>query len=110
MTEPRYDAVIHAPNRLQICAMLAAVDSMEFARVRESLGVSDSVLSKHLKVLEGAGYVEVTKARGASCPRTWIALTRDGQRALAGHIAELRRIVDLADAPSRGEGKTPLPD
>ncbi|MFF3994626.1 transcriptional regulator [Streptomyces cyaneofuscatus] len=55
MTEPRYDAVIHAPNRLQICAMLAAVDSMEFSRVRESLGVSDSVLSKHLKVLEGAG-------------------------------------------------------
>ncbi|MCD9903508.1 transcriptional regulator [Streptomyces sp. MT29] len=110
MTEPRYDAVIHAPNRLQICAMLAAVDSMEFSRVRESLGVSDSVLSKHLKVLEGAGYVEVTKARGRSYPRTWIALTRDGRRALAGHIAELRRIVDLADGPSGGEGETPPPD
>ncbi|MEU3205492.1 transcriptional regulator [Streptomyces cyaneofuscatus] len=110
MTEPRYDAVIHAPNRLQICAMLAAVDSMEFSRVRESLGVSDSVLSKHLKVLEGAGYVEVTKARGASYPRTWIALTHDGRRALAGHIAELRRIVDLADGPSGGEGETPPPD
>nr|WP_272926435.1 transcriptional regulator [Streptomyces sp. SID5594] len=40
---------------MQICAMLAAVDSMEFSRVRESLGVSDSVLCKHLKVLEGAG-------------------------------------------------------
>ncbi|MFJ9981318.1 transcriptional regulator [Streptomyces cyaneofuscatus] len=110
MTEPRYDAVIHAPNRLQICAMLAAVDSMEFSRVRESLGVSDSALSKHLKVLAGAGYVEVTKARGASYPRTWIALTRDGRRALAGHIAELRRIVDLADAPPGGERKAPPPD
>ncbi|MER6189259.1 transcriptional regulator [Streptomyces cyaneofuscatus] len=54
MTEPRYDAVIHAPNRLQICAMLAAVDSMASSRVRQSLGVSDSVFSKHLKVLEGA--------------------------------------------------------
>ncbi|MET9091365.1 transcriptional regulator [Streptomyces cyaneofuscatus] len=110
MTEPRYDAVIHAANRLQISAMLAAVHSMEFSRVRESLGVSDSVLSKHLKVLEGAGYVEVTKARGASYPRTWIALTRDGRRALAGHIVELRRIVDLAEAPSGGERKTPPPD
>ncbi|MFE8977239.1 transcriptional regulator [Streptomyces cyaneofuscatus] len=99
MTAPRYDAVIHAPNRLQICAMLAAVDSMEFSRVRESLGVSDSVLSKHLKVLEGASY-----------PRTWIALTRDGRRALAGHIAELRRIVAFADAPSGGEGETPPSD
>ncbi|MEV4875406.1 transcriptional regulator [Streptomyces cyaneofuscatus] len=110
MTEPRYDAVIHAPNRLQICAMLAAVDSMEFSRVRESLGVSDSVLSKHLKVLEGAGYVEVTKARRASYPRTWIALTRDGRRPLAGHIAELCRIVDLAEGLPRGEGKPPPPD
>ncbi|MGW5066643.1 hypothetical protein ACWEQJ_11080 [Streptomyces cyaneofuscatus] len=52
----------------------------------------------------------MTKARGASYPRTWTALTRDGRRALAGHIAELRRIVDLADAPPGGEGKTPPPD
>ncbi|WP_240139720.1 winged helix-turn-helix domain-containing protein [Streptomyces sp. MUM 178J] len=110
MNEPHYDAVIHAPNRLQICSMLAAVDSMEFSRVRESLGVSDSVLSKHLKVLERAGYVEITKARGASYPRTWIALTHDGRRALAGHIAELRRIVDLAYAPSIDDGKAPPPD
>nr|WP_275428509.1 transcriptional regulator [Streptomyces sp. CS090A] len=55
--------MIHAPNRLQICAMLAAVDSMEFSRARESLGVSDSVLSKHLKVLEGAG-APLREARG----------------------------------------------
>ncbi|MFD6798556.1 transcriptional regulator [Streptomyces cyaneofuscatus] len=38
------------------------------SRVRQSLGVSDSVLSKHLKVLEGAGYVEATKARGRRTP------------------------------------------
>ncbi|MGC4925990.1 transcriptional regulator [Streptomyces cyaneofuscatus] len=36
--------------------------------MRQSLGVSDSVLSKHLKVLEGAGYVEATKARGRRTP------------------------------------------
>ena len=108
MSEPCFDAVIHAPNRLQICSMLAAVDTMEFSRLRESLGVSDSVLSKHLKVLEGAGYVEVAKARGASYPRTWVALTRDGRRALAGHVAELRRIVGLAGSRAlSGDGKTP---
>ncbi|MEU1277918.1 transcriptional regulator [Streptomyces sp. NPDC005805] len=110
MTEPRFDAVIHAPNRLQICSLLAAVDAMEFSRVRESLGVSDSVLSKHLKVLEEAGYVEVTKTRGASYPRTWVGLTRDGRRALAGHTAELRRIVALADAPSSADREALPPD
>ncbi|MFD5983658.1 transcriptional regulator [Streptomyces cyaneofuscatus] len=68
MTEPRYDVLIHAPNRPQICAMLAAVDSMELSRVRQSLGASDSALSKHLKVLEGAGYVEATRRGGVVPP------------------------------------------
>lgn len=55
MTAPRFDAVVHAPLWLQICAMLAAVRSAEFAAVRDELRVSDSVLSKHVKVLDDAG-------------------------------------------------------
>ena len=34
----RFDEVVHAPNRLQICAMLSAVDSADFATVRDGLG------------------------------------------------------------------------
>lgn len=102
MTEPCFDEVIHAPNRLQICSMLAAVETMAFSAIRDALGVSDSVLSKHVKVLQAAQYLEVTKARGASYPRTWIALTPAGRRAFAGHIAELRRIVDLGGAGPTG--------
>ncbi|MFD7503814.1 transcriptional regulator [Streptomyces sp. NPDC059850] len=98
MTDAAFDELIHAPNRLQICTMLAAVDAMEFSVVREALSVSDSVLSKHLKVLQGASYIEVRKVRGGSYPRTWISLTPQGRRAVAGHIAELRRIVELAEA------------
>jgi DNA-binding Lrp family transcriptional regulator len=63
---PRFDAVIHASPRLQICRLLAAVDTMEFAAVRDAVGVSDSVLSKHVKQLEEAGYVQVRKATVAS--------------------------------------------
>jgi DNA-binding MarR family transcriptional regulator len=92
-TAPRFDAVIHAPNRLQICALLAAVDSAEFATVRDTVGVSDSVLSKHVAVLEDAGYVSVRKAAAASRLRTWLSLTRRGRRAFAAHVAELHRIV-----------------
>jgi DNA-binding MarR family transcriptional regulator len=90
---PRFDAVVHAPTRLQICALLSAVDSAEFATVREAVGVSDSVLSKHLHTLEDAGYVELRKATVASRVRTWIALTKEGRRAFDAHVAELRRIV-----------------
>ncbi|MFP3988988.1 transcriptional regulator [Streptomyces sp. E11-3] len=96
MTDAAFDELIHAPNRLRICTMLAAVDAMEFSVVRDALGVSDSVLSKQVKVLQVASYVSVTKARGSSHPRTWLALTPEGQQALAGHILELRRIVEMA--------------
>ena len=91
--EPRFDAVVHAPPRLQICGLLAAVDSMEFAAVRDTVGVSDSVLSKHVKQLEEAGYVKVGKATIASRQRTSLALTKAGQAAFAAHVAELRRIT-----------------
>jgi len=91
--QPRFDAVVHAPPRLQICGLLAAVDSMEFAAVRDAVGVSDSVLSKHVKQLEEAGYVKVGKATVASRQRTSLALTKDGRAAFAAHVAELRRIT-----------------
>jgi DNA-binding MarR family transcriptional regulator len=92
---PRFDAVVHAPPRLQICGLLAVVDTMEFATVRDQVGVSDSVLSKHVKQLEEAGYVQVSKATVASRQRTSLSLTRDGRRAFDAHVAELRRIAGL---------------
>ncbi|MFF3445133.1 transcriptional regulator [Streptosporangium sp. NPDC002721] len=102
MNAPVFDEIIHAPNRLQICAMLAAVDSAEFAVLRETLAVSDSVLSKHLKVLQTAGYVEMTKTSGKAARSTWIALTPEGRRALAGHLAELHRLSDMAKVIDSG--------
>ncbi|SDC42339.1 Winged helix DNA-binding domain-containing protein [Geodermatophilus telluris] len=92
---PHFDAVIHPPPRLQICGLLAAVDTVEFAAVRDRVGVSDSVLSKHVKQLEEAGYVRVSKATVASRQRTSLSLTRAGRRAFDAHVAELRRIAGV---------------
>jgi DNA-binding MarR family transcriptional regulator len=99
VTTPRFDEVVHAPNRLQVCAILAAVDKAEFATVRDSLGVADSVLSKHLKVLVDAGYVALDKPSGSGRVRTWASLTKAGRAAFAGHVAELQRLAGAADLP-----------
>ena len=93
--EPRFDAVVHAPPRLQICGLLAAVDTMDFAAVRDTVGVSDSVLSKHVKQLEEAGYVTVGKGTIDSRQRTSLSLTKAGRAAFAAHVAELRRIAGI---------------
>jgi DNA-binding MarR family transcriptional regulator len=92
---PVFDEVVHAPNRLQICAMLAAVSSVDFATVRDALGVADSVVSKHVRVLQEAGYVSIRKATVASRVRTTLAMTARGRRAYAGHVAALRALVDV---------------
>ncbi|ENZ80367.1 MULTISPECIES: transcriptional regulator [Caulobacter] len=87
------DPVIHAPNRLQMCCMLAAVDTIDFATVREALDVSESVLSKHVKTLEESGYVKVRKAASEGRQRTWLSLSKPGREALRSHLAALKAMM-----------------
>lgn len=101
---PRFDPIIHAPGRLQICAILSAADEAEFATIREAIAVSDSVLSKHLKQLEEAGYVAVRKQAHGGRQRTWIGLKPAGRAAFAAHVAELQRLAGLVEPPTLGEG------
>lgn len=97
--ETAIDPVIHAPLRLQICALLSATDEAEYALVREETGVSESVLSKHVKQLGDAGYVHVRKATLGSRQRTWLSLTSAGREAFVRHM---RALTELANAASAG--------
>ena len=106
MTEPAFDELIHAPLRLQICALLAPVRSQPFAAIRESLGVSDSVLSKHLSTLSDVGYIQVSRVRSDARSRRQVALTAAGRSALRGHLAALEAIVSAAE---RAVFETPEP-
>ncbi|WIE54451.1 transcriptional regulator [Curtobacterium sp. MCBD17_003] len=97
--EPTFDATIHAPQRLQICALLARGGEVEFATLRDALDVSDATLSKHLRVLTDAGYVVLRRVqRDRGHARTWAGLTRDGRRALDAHFAYLSAL-----APDAGD-------
>ena len=93
MTE-QFDEVVHAPHRLRICAFLDASSSAEFSVLRDLLGVADSVLSKHLKVLQDAGYLAVSKPTGRGRVKTWVNLTSEGKHAYAGHVAALKKLMD----------------
>ena len=95
MRAPVFDPIIHAPGRLQICAILSDIDQAEFAMVRDAISVSDSVLSKHVKQLEDAGYVAVSKAAAAGRQRTWLKLTGEGRAAFRAHVAELTRLAGI---------------
>lgn len=93
MGSTHFDDLIHAPNRLKICALLAPVTSLEFSALREQLEVSDSVLSKHIKPLEEAGYVVINKSASEGRQRTWLSLSPAGRKAFKGHVDALMEIV-----------------
>lgn len=88
--------VIHAPNRLKICALLTPLDEAEFLMLREAIDVSDSVLSKHIKRLEDAGYVRMRKGVVNGRQRSWVGLTEEGRQAFAEHVTALQEIAALA--------------
>ena len=89
------DLIIHAPNRLKICAFLSPLQEAEFQVLRDELEVSDSVLSKHLKQLEVAGYVEFRKGVVRGRQRMWASLTKSGRKAFSSHVEELTRIAGI---------------
>jgi len=93
---PKFDEEIHAPVRLRICGILAAVKAVDFATIRDTLGLADSVVSKHVSRLEATGYVLVEKISDGGRPHTWISLTPQGRTAFTAHIAALQQIASNA--------------
>ena len=104
MSTPGLNPIIHAPNRLQICALLAPLETAEFQVLREALQVSDSVLSKQIKKLEEAGYVKLRKQKMNGRQHTWALLTGKGRKAFKAHVAELEHIVALAGSMPEAPG------
>ncbi|GAA4193914.1 hypothetical protein GCM10022252_37600 [Streptosporangium oxazolinicum] len=95
-SHPRHDLddVIHAPVRLSIMAALSVTDKAEFRFLRDTIEISDSLLSKHIVTLEEAGYVHVEKAFVGKRPRTWLAITDEGRRAFHDYVSVLRRLTE----------------
>jgi DNA-binding transcriptional ArsR family regulator len=101
MSEPRFDELIHAPTRLSLVALLAASEWADFAFLRDSVGLSDSALSKQLTTLEDAGYIEIRKSFVGKRPRTSARLTTAGRTAFDEHVLALHEIVAKAGASLR---------
>jgi DNA-binding MarR family transcriptional regulator len=98
-THPRHqlDEVIHAPVRLSVMAALAGAERITFGFLRDTVEVSDSLLSKHIATLEGAGYVAVVKGYEGKRPRTWFSLTEQGQAAFRRYRETLQLLIGNGD-------------
>jgi DNA-binding MarR family transcriptional regulator len=90
------DRVIHEKGRLPIMSLLAAAPELSFTDLRDTLKMTDGNLSMHIKTLQEAGFVSVTKSFRQQRPLTTCALTSAGRWAFAAYIDLLEQIVRQA--------------
>jgi DNA-binding MarR family transcriptional regulator len=89
------DRVIHEKGRLAIMSLLAASPELAFTELRDTLSMTDGNLTTHIRTLQEAGYIAVTKSYQNNRPLTTCALTDKGRKAFADYINLLEQIVQL---------------
>lgn len=87
------DRVIHEKGRLAIMSMLAASPELSFTEMRDALEMTDGNLTSHMRTLQEAGYVSVSKSYRDNRPLTTCALTAPGRKAFTAYIDLLEQIV-----------------
>jgi DNA-binding MarR family transcriptional regulator len=87
------EEVVHQRARLGIIAVLAEAGGAEFTYLRDTLGLTDGNLSRHIQVLADNGLVNVEKGYENNRPRTWVEITPAGQIALDHQIEAMKALV-----------------
>jgi DNA-binding MarR family transcriptional regulator len=96
MTDVELDAVIHAPARLRVVATLAALDTgdeLSFPKLQKLLDMTAGNLSTHLRKLEDAQYVRITKTHEGRTPATYLSLTARGRGAFEEYTSALSTLL-----------------
>lgn len=103
------DKTIHEPARLAICTALAACERADFVYLQRLTGLSKGNLSAHLRKLEDAGVVEVSKGFDGRIPRTQAALTPEGRQAFIDYWIQLDKLRTASEewSPQPDSGVPP---
>ena len=87
------DRVIHEKGRLAIMSMLAASPELSFTEMRDALSMTDGNITTHIRTLQEAGYLSVTKSFQNNRPLTTCSLTAAGKKAFTNYINLLEQII-----------------
>lgn len=88
-----FDESVHQPNRLAILVVLQEAGRADFTFLKNTLGLTDGNLGRHLSQLEDKGFIELAKGFEGRRPRTWAALTPAGRRALDAELLAMRNLL-----------------
>jgi DNA-binding MarR family transcriptional regulator len=93
------DRVIHERARLSVLTSLAAhPKGLRFGDLKQLCGLTDGNLSRHMQVLQAAGFVEVSKSFEHNRPQTFCRLTAEGRKRYVDYLGVLEQVVRDAAA------------
>jgi DNA-binding MarR family transcriptional regulator len=100
------DRIFHEKARLGIVSSLAGhADGLGFSELKALCALTDGNLSRHLQVLEEAGYVEIEKGYEGKRPCTRCRLSVQGRARFADYLAVLEEVLRKATkAAARASG------
>lgn len=97
----RLDDTVHQRVRLGVLTILDELREAEFNYLKAELGLTAGNLSRHLTVLDEAGYVTIKKAIVDVRPRTWVRITKPGRAALVAELNVLRELLSAHEEARR---------
>jgi len=100
------DRVFHEKARLGIVSSLIGhADGLAFADLKALCDLTDGNLSRHLQVLQEAGYVEIEKGFEGKRPCTRCRMTGKGRVRFSEYLGVLEQVLrQAASGRERGEG------
>ena len=91
--------LFHEPKRLAIVSILCArAEPVTFTDLRQECDTTDGNLSRHLKTLEEAGAVRISKTFVGPKPQTSVELTPTGQERFLAYLQSLEEVLKRAEA------------
>ena len=93
------DRAFHEKARLGIVTSLSGhADGLGFSELKSLCGLTDGNLSRHLQVLEEAGFVTLDKGYEGKRPHTRCRLTETGRKRFADYLSVLEQVLLKARA------------
>lgn len=68
---------------------------LTYGFIQDNLSLTGGNLTTHLRKLEDANYLQITKEFHNNKPRTWIEATDTGRKAFADYYANLQKVLNL---------------
>lgn len=90
--------LFHEPKRLAIVSVLCArAEVVIFTDLRQECETTDGNLSRHLRTLEEAGVIRISKTFVGLKPQTSVELTPGGRKRFMAYLQSLEEVLKRAE-------------